>query len=152
MKKSIIALAALAFMAWGCNSSDDDDQMPIPAESVTAASADNRPTWDAPNYDLYEQTMVVEVLLQEKLKTYASAQDMLCATINNEVRGVATPVQLDSTWMFPLTIASNNVAEDISLSYYCEKLHRIYTIEWTTFDATVAPTGKDGIYLPVFVK
>jgi hypothetical protein len=94
----------------------------------------------------------VEVLLQEKLKTYASAQDMLCATINNEVRGVATPVQLDSTWMFPLTIASNNVAEDISLSYYCEKLHRIYTIEWTTFDATVAPTGKDGIYLPVFVK
>ena len=152
MKKSIIALAALAFMAWGCNSSDDDDQMPIPAESVTAASADNRPAWEAPNYDLYEQTMVVEVLLQEKLKTYASAQDMLCATINNEVRGVATPVQLDSTWMFPLTIASNNVAEDISLSYYCEKLHRIYTIEWTTFDATVAPTGEDGIYLPVFVK
>ena len=102
-----------------------------------------------PNFQISEKSAPI---FQTSEKSIPTAQDMLCATINNEVRGVATPVQLDSTWMFPLTIASNNVAEDISLSYYCEKLHRIYTIEWSTFDATVAPTGEDGIYLPVFVK
>ena len=147
MKKSILAIAALAFMAWGC-SSDNDDTRPtgIPEGS------DARPTWTGPDYDLYEQTMIVDVLLQDTLVQYASEQDLLCATINDEVRGVATAQQEDGQWLFPLIVGSNETGVMVKLSYYCDKLHRIFTIEWTRFDASMAPSGQGSLYQPKFVK
>ena len=151
MKKSILALAALALLAWGC-SSDGDGTSTQPTPTEIPAGTDTRPTWQTPNYDLYEQTMIVEVQLQNTLAKYASAQDLICATIGGEVRGVAEAQQNDDNWVFPLIIASNNVGVAIELSYYCDKLHRIYTIQWTRFDATVTPTGQGGIYQPDFVK
>ena len=147
MKKTILAIAALAFMAWGC-SSDSDESRPIGILEGT----DVRPAWTAPNYDLYEQTMSVDVLLQDTLVQYVSEQDLLCATINNEVCGVATAQQMDNQWLFPLTLGSNETGVMVGLSYYCDKLHRIFSINWTQFDASVAPTGTEGIYKPKFVE
>ena len=156
MKKSILALAALALLAWGCSSDGDGTSTqptpPTPTPTEIPAGTDTRPTWQSPNYDLYEQTMIVEVQLQDTLAKYASAQDLMSATIGGEVRGVAAAQQNDDNWTFPLIIASNNVGVAIELSYYCDKLHRIFTIQWTKFDATVAPTGQGGIYQPEFVK
>jgi len=156
MKKSILALAALALLAWGCSSDGDGTSTqptpPTPTPTEIPAGTDTRPTWQSPNYDLYEQTMIVEVQLQDTLAKYASAQDLMSATIGGEVRGVAAAQQNDDNWTFPLIIASNNVGVAIELSYYCDKLHRIFTIQWTRFDATVAPTGQGGIYQPEFVK
>ena len=103
-------------------------------------------------YDLYEQTMVVEVQLQDTLAKYASAQDLLCATIGNEVRGMAEAQQIEDQWLFFLVVGSNDVGVNVGLSYYCDKLHRIFSIQWTRFDATVPPTGQGGIYQPDFVK
>lgn len=148
MKKSILALAALAFMAWGCSSDDENSSQPT---EITAGT-DVRPTWQAPNYDLYEQAMVVEVQLQDTLTKYVSSQDLLCATIGSEVRGVVAPLEVENKYVFPLTIASNDAGVAVGLSYYCDKLHRIFTIDWTTFDASVAPTGTGGIYQPKFIK
>ena len=157
MKKNILALAALVLLAWGCTSDGDDSTTPTPptptpTETEIPAGTDTRPSWQGPNYDLYEQMMNVEVLLQDTLVKYASTQDLLCATINNEVRGVATPEQIDDQWVFPLTIASSDAGLMVNLSYYCDKLHRIFTIEWTQFDTSVAPTGTEGIYKPEFVE
>jgi len=156
MKKSILAIAALAFMAWGCSSSDDQDdstQQVQPAPTELQAGTDARPTWAEPNYDLYEQIMSVDILLQDTLVKYASDQDMICATIHNEVRGVANAKQVDDNqWVFPLTICSDEASVMIGLSYYCDKLHRIFTINWTAFDASVPPTGQGGIYQPKFVE
>jgi hypothetical protein len=146
MKKSILAMAALAFMAWGCTADDASGPAGIPE------GTDVRPTWEVPNFDLYEQTMSVDVLLQDTLTKYASEQDIICATINNEVRGVATAQQVDGQWLFPLTVGSNEGGIMVGLSYYCDKLHRIFSIQWTTFDASVAPIGTGGIYQPEFVK
>ena len=142
-----VGLLFLAFLAWGC-SSDNDEERP----TGILEGNDARPTWTSPNYDLYEQTMSVDVLLQDTLKQYASEQDLLCATINNEVRGVATAQQMDDQWLFPLTLGSNETGVMVGLSYYCDKLHRIFSINWTQFDASVAPTGTEGIYKPKFVE
>jgi hypothetical protein len=147
MKKSIVAIAALAFLAWGCSS----DDLPLTKKEIPAGT-DVRPTWQATNYDLYELTMSVDVLLQDTLVKYASTEDLLCATINNEVCGVAAAEQVDDQWLFPLTVGSNDASAMVNLSYYCEKLHRIYTINWTTFDASVSPTVSEGIYKPEFVE
>ena len=154
MKKSILALAALALLAWGCSSDDDGTtKKPTPPTPTELPSGtDVRPSWQVPNYNLFEQIMSVNVQLQDTLVKYASAQDLIGASINNEVRGVATPEQIDDNWVFPLTIASNDAGLMIELSYYCDKLHRIFTVNWTKFDASVAPTGTEGIYKPIFIN
>ena len=151
MKKSILALAALAFMAWGCSSDDNDSNNP-PQPSEISVGTDVRPNWQAPNYDLFEQTMIVRVQLQDTLNKYVSSLDLLCATISGEVRAVAAPHEADGAYLFPLTIAGNDAGVAVGLSYYCDRLHRIFTIDWTTFDASVTPTGTGGIYQPVFVE
>ena len=142
-----VGLLLFAFLAWGC-SSDSDEARP----TGILEGSDARPAWTEPNYNLYEQLMSVDVLLQDTLKQYASEQDVLCATINNEVRGVATALQVDDQWLFSLTVGSNEAGVMVGLSYYCDKLHRIFTINWTQFDANVAPTGTGGIYKPKFVE
>jgi len=158
MKKSILALAALAFMAWGCSSGGDDTPEPTPDPSnepkptFIATGTDTRPLWQMPNFDSYEQIMIVDVQLQDELVPYVSTQDLLCAFINDEVRGVATAEQDDDGWLFPLAIASNEANVPVVLSYYCNQLHRIFTINWTNFDATVAPTGTGSIYKPIFIQ
>lgn len=156
LKKSILTIAALAFMAWGCSSDNDSTPEPQPPTPETPTEitegTDVRPAWQAPNYDLYEQTMIVLVQLQDALIPYASSQDLLCATIGGEVRAVTTPHEADGAYLFPLTIAGNDAGVAVGLSYYCDRLHRIFTIDWTTFDASVAPTGTGGIYQPVFVE
>ena len=154
MKKSILALAALALLAWGCSSDDDgttkEPTPPTPTE--ISSGTDVRPSWQVPNYNLYEQIMSVDVQLQDTLAKYASTEDLLCATIGNEVRGVAVAVQNGNQWKFPLAIGSNEAGVAVSLSYYCDKLHRIFTIEWTRFDASMAPSGQGSLYQPKFVK
>ena len=148
MKKTILALAALAFMAWGCSSDDENSSQPT---EITAGT-DVRPTWQAPNYDLFEQIMNVQVQMQDTLTQYVSKNDLLCATIDGEVRAVTVPLQVGDGWVAPLMVASNDAGVAVELSYYCEQLHRIFTIAWTTFDASVAPTGTGGIYQPEFIK
>ncbi|MBR1666880.1 MAG: hypothetical protein IJ693_01230 [Bacteroidaceae bacterium] len=148
MKKVIFAIAALALVAWGCSSSDDDT--PSKPESLLEGT-DARPTWQVPNFDDYEQIMTVVVVLEDTLQSYASVADLLCATIEGEVRGVATPQQVGEQWRFVITVASNESGKDISLSYYCDKLHHIFTTYWGKFDANTKPTGEGTFYQPTFV-
>ena len=148
MKKSILAIAALAFMAWGCSGSDDD----TPSKPTSfSEGTDPRPTWQVPNFDNYEEIMTVEVVLQDTLQSYASSADLLCATIDNEVRGVATPLERNGQWRFIITVASNETGKDINLLYYCDKLHHIFTSYWGKFDTNTKPTGEGSFYSPKFV-
>ena len=145
MKKSILALAALAFIAWGCSSSHDDEDdidngQPNNSEIQTISEGnDVRPEWQAqsPNFDFFEQIMTVDIVLQDTLQRYASMADLLCAKVGGE---------------FPITVASNSGDEEINLYYYYERLHRIFSTYWTVFDSTLPPTGNDAVYQPVFVK
>jgi len=154
MKKNILALAALATMAWGCSTSDDE--APTPSEPTSQGilqGMELRPTtWLAVNYDLYESLMFVDVVLQDTLQPYASKADMMCATVDGEVRGVAPePTNEGGSWMFHMTVGSNESNVPVALSYYCDSLKRIFTVdEWTTFDANRAPTGEGAVYVPVF--
>lgn len=90
--------------------------------------------------------------MQDALQPYLSANDMVCATIDGEVRGLAAPSQDEGDWLISIIVFSNGAAP-VQLSYYCDHLHRIFTLDdWATFDANVAPTGTGGIYEPIFVK
>ena len=158
MRKTVFSLfAALALVAAGCSSGDGQEPTTPPtpptppATVVIEAGNDARPNWVAPSDNNYEQNMHVYLTLQDELLPYLSENDMLCAKIDGEVRGVGAPRQDAGDWLISLIVFSNGAAT-VELSYYCDQLHRIFTTEWTTFDADVAPTGTGGIYRPIFVK
>ena len=69
--------------------------------------------------------------------------------VGDEVRGVAYADTAHGG--FALTIAGNSSTEVITLSYYCDRLHRIFTLKnWTTFDSGIKPMGTGGLYNPRF--
>lgn len=149
MKKVLLAIAALAFMAWGCGSDSSDEEI---TPAYLQAGSDVRPTtWVAPDYSLYELTMSVQVQLGDSLAAYQSRADLMCATVNGDMRAVTQPMSNMGIVYYPLTIAGNGNEQMITLRYYCDRLHRIYTIEnWASFDASIAPIGNSGIYRPKF--
>ena len=147
MKKTILCfLTALAILATGCSDgSDEESQTP---SSLVPGNA-TRPEWTAPNSQDYEQNMTVYLRVQDILLPYVSVNDLMCAKINGEVRGVGVPTLYDNEWLIPLVVFSDGTAP-IQLSYYCDQLHRIYTIDWIAFDTSLPPVGEGSIYIPQF--
>lgn len=177
MKKLLIIFAALAIMAGSCSKEEGDaeqpkdnpgnnqegdgtekpgnnqeDTIPVNVESSLLAGNDTRPDWEAPNYDNWEQTMSVRILPQKILEPYVTEGDLLCAMMNDEVRGLTEPVFDPDMTFFPLTVGADGAEAKIFLYYYCDSLHRIYSTEWTDFNASLPPMGEDGIYRPEFAK
>ena len=151
MKKNIfymLLLTALTFMVGSCS---DDDESTEPTEPIIE---DVRPTnWIAPDASLYELRMTVQVELGDTLAAYQGEQDLMCATIDGEVRAVTIPHKTGKTIYYPLFILDNRTGGTVSLHYYCDRLHRIYTItNWSNFTPSAAPTGKSGIYRPCFTN
>ena len=153
MKKSIfsiVVLTALTFMV-GC-SSDDDMNQGVPA--YLQEGTDSRPTnWTSPNIADYEARMSVQVELGDTLAAYQSSLDLMCATIDDEVRAVTGPQVTGNVIYYPLIIFNNGDNKMVSLHYYCDRLHRIYTItNWAVFNTSAAPTGSSGLYRPCFTS
>lgn len=155
----ILMLAALAFMAGACSSDDDTDNggeskepEPTVYEYLTPGS-DQRPDWKAPDYTLYGGiTMAVQVQLGDTLAYYQSGGDLMCAKIDGEVRAVTPPQATGGVTYYPLSIAGDGTNMAVSLHYYCDQLHRIFTIkDWATFDASTKPTGESSLYRPCFL-
>ena len=146
MKKILFLLIMVSVGLWSC--SDDQPETPSFLKPGTATVPAN---WVAPNYALYELTMSVQVQLGDTLTNFQSSGDMMCATINDEVRAVTRPMVNGTVTYYPLSIAGNGGDTKVSLLYYCDRLHRIYTISnWTQFNAAAAPTGESGWYRPQF--
>lgn len=166
----MMIIATLALVAVGCSKSDDDDIGGNGGGNgngnggeggnddttlVITPGTDERPAWEYPDYDKWEQTMSVKILMQNELEPYMTQNDLLCATMNDEVRGLTPPTiedEYDSRF-FPLTIGADGAEARIFLHYYCDSLHRIFTIDWSGFDANAIPMGDDPyFYRPTFLK
>jgi len=165
MKSIINKIAGVAMMASllltaGCSSSDNEGDDPVvppivdPTNPNLKPGSDTKPDWKVRSglYDESEQTMSIVVKPQQELADYASADDLMCAVINDEVRAVSTARQLtDGTIYFPLIIAGSTGGEQITLKYFCSKLTRIYTIvNWNTFNADISPTNAGEYYWAKF--
>lgn len=115
-------------------------------ENLTLGNEAN-PLWEIPQgiYNTYETLMSVQVTLQDILLPYVTENDLMCATINGEIRAVTNTQYTGGEVYFPLIIAGENGSEKISLHYYCSKLKRTYTIEdWMIFTPGIAPTDDNG--------
>lgn len=151
---SILMLTCLTLVVSACSSDGDGDSAESPYAFLLKEGTEERPaTWAVPDYSLFEMTMAVQVQLGDTLAHYQSDGDLMCATINGEVRAVAVPETTGDETFFSLVVAGGSDDEQVSLCYYCARLHRIYVLsDWATFDAAAAPTGTSGIYRPEFVR
>ena len=148
--KRLIYLAGVALVATllltACSSDGDNTPTPptppTPEKTEPAEGTDLRPTWQAPDYSAFEgMTMVVQIGIQEELQPYVSANDLMCAQLKGEVRALGTLHETAGQYYFPLSILGNSSEGAVTLKYYCDKLHRIFTVEgWKKFDSTILPT------------
>ncbi len=155
------AVLCLLLVLTACSSSDDEGitEQPQPAEQTDSnlsealkPGSDQRPNWAEPDYSSFEFVMSIQVQLGDTLAAYQSDADLMCATIDGEVRAVSSLFRTEEEPYFSLSIASNGSNSSIGLSYYCDKLHRIYTIkDWAVFNPSAAPAGDNGIYRPKFI-
>ena len=153
MKHKVLAMAVIAMVltcTFAACSSDDDAEASTP-EILTSGTAQRPIDWQAPDYRKFEFTMSLQVQLGDTLANFQSKQDLMCVIINNEIRAVSGPQTTLGEVYFPLTIAGNGGEDAMTLSYYCDNLHRIFTIRnWTSFNPGIAPTGDNAIYRPRF--
>lgn len=142
-------LFVFVFMFSSCKDDNEGD-----FKQYLKQGKESRPAWEAeePNYPEFEQTMSVEVTLQEVLLPYASDEDLMCAMIGDEIRAVNGLERTGGQVYFPLVIAGNSDDNFVTLKYYCSKLRRIYTIErWMPFTPGMAPTLGEKLYVPEFI-
>ena len=148
----VLIAVAITFALQAC-SSDDESETPFVPKSLPTGT-DQRPlNCQAPDYRQFELTMSLQVQLGDTLVNFQSKQDLMCVTINNEIRAVTGPNSTMGEVYFPLTIAGNGSEGAMTLNYYCDNLHRIFTIpNWGTFNPSLAPSGDSDIYRPKFTN
>lgn len=147
---TLILFLMLTLMA--CSSSDEDTTGESPVNpdysEYLQPGTDEIPDWMTADdlYHSYEQTMSVQVTLQNALQPYLSADDKMCVTVNDEIRAVClSPRYTNGEWTYSLVIAGSGNDKFLSLSYYCSKLKRTYTMErWMVFSQSTMPTEVNG--------
>ncbi|MBP3227172.1 MAG: hypothetical protein J6M53_00110 [Bacteroidaceae bacterium] len=156
LKRSIKTIAGVAFVATlllaavSCGSDDKDGEVVNPNLTVGTAS---RPSWSVPAdlYATFEYTMSVQLIPQAELQPYISDDDLMCAVVDGEVRAVSSLQRTGGEAYFPLVIAGTSGSGAVTISYYCARLARIYTVQnWQPFTPGLAPTQDGKPYVVTF--
>lgn len=141
--KKITGMAIVAALLFVVSCSDDDKN---DFSQYLKKGKDERPSWKIPDdmYKNFEFTMSVQVIPQDELLPYFSDDDLMCATIGGEVRAISNLQRTGGEPYFPLLIAGDSGSAHVSISYYCSRLKRIYSIEdWMPFTPGMSPM-QDG--------
>ena len=152
-----MALCAILLFGTSCSSSDNDEAQ----KEMSGVPVSERPDWNQTeiDYTRYDNEMPVVIGVQSELAQYASEKDMMRATIGGETRAwSAQPLEWETTdgtdsRKFALSIAGNAGDGAITLEYYCDQLHRIFTVSnWRNYDASTSPTEGGQPYVPMFYE
>lgn len=157
--KKLLYLAGVALVATlllgACSSSDDDESNGNKGASMTPKEGtDTRPSWvvssDPDSQD--DWPMSVQIGVQSALLPYASSGDLMCAMMKGEVRAVSGLKETGGQFYFMLPILGSSSEGFVTLKYYCDKLHRIFTVnDWMEFDSHIQPTVQGVPYeVPFF--
>ena len=155
--KKLLYLAGVALVATlllGACSSDDDDNQQNQNGSTLTEGTDVRPSWvvSSAASSMDDWPMSVQIGVQSELLPYVSNADLMCAILKDEVRAVSDLKETGGQYYFMLPIQGNSGEGLVTLKYYCDKLHRIFTVsDWKEFDSTIQPTDQGTPYeVPFF--
>lgn len=150
--KKLLYLAGVALVATlllGACSSDDDDNQQNQNGSTLTEGTDVRPSWvvSSAASSMDDWPMSVQIGVQSELLPYVSNADLMCAILKDEVRAVSDLKETGGQYYFMLPIQGNSGEGLVTLKYYCDKLHRIFTVsDWKEFDSTIQPTDQGTPY------
>lgn len=115
-----------------------------------------RPDWQEPATENFENWTVALVEVEDALKPYASADDLMAFFVDDELRGMAAPATIvgdsnsDAT-TFLLKVWGNESVDEtvnVTLKYYCSRLNHIFSL---TENYTVGEElGIDDDFIPPF--
>lgn len=156
-----VALSATLLFGTSCSNGSDDTgpNPPVVPDNPLTPGTDPRPDWDqyAVDYLRYDSEMPVVIGIQSELASYTSDKDMMRATIGGETRACSVqPLEWESTSgtasrKFMLTVGGNAGEGSVTLQYYCDQLHRTFTVSnWKNYDASTTPTEGGQPYIPLF--
>jgi hypothetical protein len=95
--------------------------------------------------------MSVQIGVQSALLPYVSSEDLMCAMLKGEVRAVSGLKETGGQYYFMLPILGTSGDGFVTLKYYCDKLHRIFTVtDWKEFDSSIQPTDPGLYEVPFF--
>ncbi|MBR1484477.1 MAG: dockerin type I repeat-containing protein [Prevotella sp.] len=116
-----------------------------------------RPDWQEPASENYENWTVVLVEIEDALKPYTSESDLMAVFVGDEVRGLASPAVVvgdtdtDAT-TFLLKVWGNESGSEtvsVTLKYYNSQLNHIFTL---TGDYSMdEEVGIDEDFIPHFI-
>ncbi len=161
-----VAMVATLLLTAACSGSDGDSPVTPPSPDDPSGKKDTiinenlkpgtdaKPDWKVKEglYFEDEQTMSISVTPQQELAPYTSTDDLMCAVIDGEIKAVTIAYEQSyGVHYFPLVIASNAGGVQITLKYYCSKLHRIYTLNnWMRFNSAISPLEEGNYYVVSF--
>lgn len=125
-----------------------------PTWAVDLSYNQGRPDWQEPSSGRFENWTVILVELEDALKPYASADDMMAIFVGTELRGLASPATIvgnpnSGATSFLLKVWGNESSDqivDITLQYYCSKLKNIFSL--TDNYSTGKEQGVDEAFVP----
>ncbi|MBT7021970.1 MAG: tandem-95 repeat protein, partial [Candidatus Marinimicrobia bacterium] len=95
----------------------DGDQVSWGFDFVTPVIGDPAPNWSL-NPSSFQYNMTVTSTVEARARATENSGFILAAFSGNELRGLASPVNVGGSWMYFLTIYSNQVTDDISLKFF----------------------------------
>lgn len=153
MKKifQTILIATALTLAWGCSSSDSDDEPNGSGQTVyppTAVSEppswdvtftlpqgeSGKPAWQQVDFYQFENTMTIVLHLDDYMTPYLSEGDQIAAIVNNEVREIADIQFYQLTEndpkknMFMLLVPFADSETTADLSYYNAQTNQHYLL------------------------
>ena len=150
---TVLLLAALALQASAYTVTPADE---APQWQIDWSYNQERPDWQEPASENYENWTVVLVSIEDALKPYATADDLLAVFVDDELRGLASPAVIvgaadSDAGTFLLKVWGNESSDqDISftLKYYNSRLKSVFSF---IYDFTMGDEqGVDEDFIPTF--
>lgn len=172
MKTNYLVLVLFAALAWGCGSDDDDNDFTLttiagaPTWQVDFSGNEVAPDWPEPNPSNYENWTIMLVEIEDALKPYSSADDLLALFVDDDLRGLSRPVinlsvgddedvrkdesdkDLYILKAYGYETGQNEV--NMTLRYYCSRLKQMFSLtKRMKFDVDYI-YGLDEDFIPQF--
>ncbi|ETR73231.1 MAG: hypothetical protein OMM_01116 [Candidatus Magnetoglobus multicellularis str. Araruama] len=96
-------------------------------EIIQAGTVDShKPPWSVDQSNFRYQAMVTAIIQDKNNNVFDSENDLLAAFVDNECRGVASPLPVSNGKRFFLQVWSNEKDEQIKIKFYDSSIHKIY--------------------------
>ena len=152
---TMLLSAAMALQASAYTVTPADE---VPQWQVDWSYTQERPDWQEPAAENYENWTVMLVKIEEALLPYVSADDMLAIFAGDELRGLASPSvvvstgEVDASQFLLKTYGNESIGDEvvITIKYYNAQLKQVFSLSETLTLDEEELVGFEEDFIPPF--